>query len=155
MHLENDAQKAPKHPFFFNCGAEIEKVVSMLSDNPALTIMLGPPSSGETRLLAHCCELKDAAGKPLFYSLNINLRGVLMDNEQSFIKYFLGRTKLAAQADDKSLSGKCSWLSYGASQHKSVWTLEWPLALRIWGDPELFLTSTFCLGTCWVKYRQA
>jgi hypothetical protein len=91
----------PNRGTFFNRAKEIEAIVSMFSDQPLLTIMLGPPSSGKTGLMKHCSELKDADGNRLFHSLLVNLRGVRIGTENVFINFFLGEAETAAQADSK------------------------------------------------------
>jgi hypothetical protein len=97
LNPEHDEPKSD----FFHRKAEIDKIISMLSVEPLLTIFLGPPSSGKTRLIEQCSRLKDADGNPLFHCLKVNLRGVRMDTEESFITYFFGQTIQAAEADGK------------------------------------------------------
>ena len=100
MQQKYTGHKEPKSDFF-DRRAEINKIISMLSADPVLTILLGPPSSGKTRLVEHCSRLKDADGNPLLHCLTVNLRGVRMDTEESFIRFFFGQTKQAANADRK------------------------------------------------------
>ena len=101
LNLKNPGHEAPKSSDFFNRRAEIDRITSMLFADPVLTILLGPPSSGKTRLVEHCSRLKDADGNPLFHCLTVNLRGVRMDTEESFLRYFFGEAKQAADADRK------------------------------------------------------
>ena len=61
---------------FFNRDKEVKQIISTLSaENPKLTVMLGPPSSGKTALMRHIIEQKDN-GAPLFHPLRIDLRAV-------------------------------------------------------------------------------
>jgi hypothetical protein len=84
VQLKNPGHEEQKSDFF-NRGAEIDEIISMLSANPVLTILLGPPSSGKTRLAEYCSQLKDADGNPLFHCLTLNLCWVHMDKEESYI----------------------------------------------------------------------
>ena len=85
-------------PTFFNRSFEVKELTQILHDDPILTVMLGPPSSGKTALVRHVVEQRNENG-PLFHPLRINLRGadinspdslydVLCNSSASFVKRF-------------------------------------------------------------------
>ena len=60
---------------FYNRAAEVARLTTRFKGDPALTVLLGPPSSGKTALVKHVVEQKYNDGSPLFHPLQIDLRG--------------------------------------------------------------------------------
>ena len=61
---------------FYNRKAEVKRLNNILKKKPALTVLLGPPSSGKTALVKKVVEQVNNEG-PLFHPLQINLRGTI------------------------------------------------------------------------------
>ena len=81
-HIKFNKQKMVKltfpalSPCFFNRAKEIQEITKLLSsENPQLTVMLGPPSSGKTAFMRHIVQQKTHTG-PLFHPIRIDLRSV-------------------------------------------------------------------------------
>ena len=61
---------------FYNREIEKERLTGLFNGDKALTVLLGPPSSGKTALVKEVVESQDPSGSgPLFHPLQIDLRG--------------------------------------------------------------------------------
>ena len=61
--------------------------------------MLGPPSSGKTALMEHVMQQSLPDGLPMYHHLNINLRGMDVTSEASFLQSFVRKGIMSNMAD--------------------------------------------------------
>jgi len=71
----------------------------ILHEPPMVTVMLGPPSTGKTRLMNRVVSSLKADGTPEFHALNINLRGVTLNTGKEFWDYIGSNSRIASDAD--------------------------------------------------------
>ena len=83
-------------PTFFNRSFEVKELTQILNDDPILTVMLGPPSSGKTALVRNVVEQRNENG-PLFHPLRINLRGADINSPDSLYRKLFYSTKTLFQ----------------------------------------------------------
>ena len=84
---------------FVNREIEIAELRSILYGPPAFTVMLGPPSTGKTRLMNHLLRSMKVDGTPEFHALNVNLRGVDIHRGELFWELVDSSSKVASAAD--------------------------------------------------------
>jgi hypothetical protein len=97
--------------FFFNRDKEINALRDIFNGPPRLTVMLGPPSAGKTRLVNRVVSSLKVDGTPEFHALNINLRGVALDNGKQFWEHVEGSSRIASAADK-------AWILFAESASK-------------------------------------
>lgn len=72
---------------FFNRELEIRKLTNLFHGLPKFTLVLGPPSTGKTRLIDHVTRSVKADGTRNYHVLQMNLRGVEIENGQALWRY--------------------------------------------------------------------
>jgi AAA+ ATPase superfamily predicted ATPase len=98
----SNAMQVEKDPrFFFNREMEIANLRAIFHGPPRLTVMLGPPSTGKTRLVNRVVSSRKVDGMPEFHSLPINLRGVALNTGKQFWEH-IESTSVTASAADKA-----------------------------------------------------
>jgi hypothetical protein len=85
--FSNDGQIEEDPRFFFNREWEINALRTILNGPPRLTVMLGPPSTGKTRLLNRVISSLNVDGSPEYHAININLRGAALTSGKQFWEY--------------------------------------------------------------------
>ena len=85
--------------FFFNRDNETTALRAIFNGPPRLTVMLGPPSTGKTRLVNRVVSSLKADGTPEFHALNINLRGVALNSGKQFWEHVESSSRIASAAD--------------------------------------------------------
>jgi Cdc6-like AAA superfamily ATPase len=98
-------------PYFFNRDSEVTRVKTILKGPPKFTIMLGPPSTGKTRLMKHVLNSKRNDGSLEFHAINMNLRGVALNTGKQFWELVERNSKLASEKDK-------AWISLAISSSK-------------------------------------
>ena len=61
--------------------------------------MLGPPSSGKTRLVNRVISSLNVDGSPEYHAININLRGAALSSGKQFWEYVESTSRTASAAD--------------------------------------------------------
>jgi Cdc6-like AAA superfamily ATPase len=104
-------RKEQDAPGFFNRDLEITDMKTILNGTPSLTIMLGPPSTGKTRLMKHLLDLKKTDGTPEFHAINLNLRGLPLGKGEQLWDLIASNSRLASEKDK-------AWISLASSSSK-------------------------------------
>jgi AAA+ ATPase superfamily predicted ATPase len=86
--------------FFFGREMEIAGLRAIFHGPPRLTVMLGPPSTGKTRLVNRVVSSRKIDGTPEFHSLTINLRGVALNSGKQFWEHIESTSGTASAADN-------------------------------------------------------
>ena len=104
-------QPVQKEDFFHNRESEIRILTELLYERPKFTVLLGPPSTGKTRLADHVTRSVKTDGTRSFHVLHLNLRGVAIGTGQAFWRY-VEELSLSASAFDKA------WTSFSSAASK-------------------------------------
>jgi hypothetical protein len=97
---KTDSSQVKTDPrLFFNHDAEIAELRTIFYGAPKFTVVLGPPSTGKTRLVNRVLSSLKADGTPEFHALNINLRGVALNNGNQFWEHLVRKSRFASVAD--------------------------------------------------------
>jgi AAA+ ATPase superfamily predicted ATPase len=97
--FSNAAQGEKDPRLFFNREMEITALRTILNGPPRLTVMLGPPSTGKTRLINRVVSSLNVDGTPEFHAININLRGTALSSGKQFWEYVESTSRTASAAD--------------------------------------------------------
>jgi hypothetical protein len=85
---------------FFNRQKEARILTQTLNEDPAFSVVVGPPSCGKSALINHVLDQKLEDGRNAFHTIRIDLRGALIKYKSSLRSVLLDRSKSAAYIDN-------------------------------------------------------